>query len=201
MNVTALLLTAAATNRALQLGVTTDPAIIALTDTIFAISGADPCAFDACANGTRTLYGSVHAPTGLVDGIVLGTITPASYNHTLYGDFFGWCRDFMRSYPPAPAFSAALVACNASAVTSLVARATWYRSCARGPIECMCAACNISSSPLKRARQAAESVEAALVRRLQDAEDDLERASKQITQYWADKRTSKSTGSGSPFAE
>lgn len=194
MNVTTLLLAATATNQALQFGMTTDPSLIALTDRIFLITGADRCAFDACsANGTRIL----HNPT-FIDEIVLGDAVPSTYNHSLYGPFFGWCRDFMRSYPPAPSFSATLRSHNPSVVTSLlIERASVYQACPKKTLECMCVACNVDSTPLKRARRAAESIEAILIRKLQLLEFDLQAASNQIATYWTTKHESASRGSGS----
>lgn len=175
MNVTALLLTAAATNQALWAGETTDPATVELIDAIYQISGADPCVFNACPPKRRVLGG--------VSDMMMGRLEPAAYDSAIYGEFFGTCRDFMLAYSPAPVVSRVIGTCNSPAVSQLVASATAFRTCTAGEIECMAIACQLDSKPLARAVHAAASIEAALARRAAYVDMELRAAHTQILAY------------------
>jgi len=200
MNLTALLATALATNNALYNGWTADPGTVALIDAIYRISGADPCAFNACTNGTRVLYGPIYASATSVEDVVAGRGPPPdAYDQDLYGDLFGWCRDFMNLFPSEHIFSNTLRALDSSAVDQLVKTATAYQTCTGGEMRCMCTACDVDIAPLKRAAQAAASVEAALVRRVTLLNTDIHNARNQIMQYYttvADEPYDRSWGSG-----
>jgi hypothetical protein len=189
MNVTALLLTAAATNSALFWRETTDPDTIALIDAIYSISGADPCVFNACPNGSRILYNApdpaFFMTAASIEGAVLGDATPAAYDQTMYGEFFGWCRDFMLAYPTAPVFSDVLASCNSSAVDALAAAARAFQTCTATPLECMSTACKLDHRPFERARQAATNVDAALRRRMLFVDNDLRTVARSVDAYLA----------------
>ena len=177
MNVTALVIVAAATHRALLDGETTDAATVKLIDVIYNISGADPCVFNAC-NGNRRVTG-----LGRIGDVMMGRIDPDWYDETLYGEFFGWCRDFITAFPPAPVISTVLNACNSTATSRLVAAASTFQACTNGEVECMATACNLDVPPLLRAVRAAASVEAALIRRVASIDTELRGAYNQLEAY------------------
>jgi len=108
MNITTLIFHALATERALKTGRSDDPGLMDLSDAIFAISGADECAFGACTGNVRNFF---FEPT-ISDYIVTRGLVPESYNWIEYGDLFDGGRAFTLGFNNSlPEFRDVLATC------------------------------------------------------------------------------------------
>jgi len=108
MNLTSLIAHAFATQQALETGWTWDPLLIDLTDEIYRISGADPCAFGVCGTGFRNLF----FDPDIVDYITSGV--PEQYS-TDYEEFYGGGRLFVLQFNDSLPFVKTVVAACARA--------------------------------------------------------------------------------------